>query len=165
LSGDFYQQVATWSQIAGAIGFAIVLAYLWIRFVQPAVVASQARKNAELVEAEARRDAAKARLDEAQARAADTDASAAAILQRARDDAARLHERALVAANDEGRRLVRNAEGELERGRLAARERLRAELVRRAVQMARSSAARLDDATNRGLVGAVLERIESGAAR
>ena len=32
MSGDFYQQVATWSQIAGAIGFAIVLVYLWIRF-------------------------------------------------------------------------------------------------------------------------------------
>jgi len=39
-------------------------------------------------------------------------------------------------AQAEGERLVRNAEGELERGRLAARDLLRDELLSQAVQIA-----------------------------
>jgi F-type H+-transporting ATPase subunit b len=162
LNENFYQSLATWSQILGSVAFVVVLVWLWIRFVNPAVVASQARKNAELAEAEKRRDETKEEVEVAQRELLAADGDVASIRKRAEDDARRVYERILAEARSEGQRVVRNAQGEMERRRTAARERLRAELFEKAIAIAREGAGRLDDATNERLVGEVVETIERG---
>ena len=162
MNENFYQSLATWSQILGSVAFVVVLVWLWIRFVNPAVVASQARKNAELAEAEKRRDETKEEVEVAQRELLAADGDVASIRKRAEDDARRVYERILAEARSEGQRVVRNAQGEMERRRTAARERLRAELFEKAIAIAREGAGRLDDATNERLVGEVVETIERG---
>jgi F-type H+-transporting ATPase subunit b len=162
LNANFYQSLAIWSQVLGSIAFVVVLVWLWVRFVNPAVVASQERKNAELAEAEKRRDDTKEEVEVAQREVLAADADVVAIRERAEGDAKRVHERILAEAQSEGQRVVRNAQGELERRRTAARERLRAELFERAIAIAREGAGRLDDSTNQRLVGEVVETIERG---
>ncbi len=54
------------------------------------------------------------------------------------------------------------AQGELERARAAAREQLRTDLVERAMEIARNAAGRLDDGTNRRLVGETVDTAERG---
>lgn len=160
MSNSFYEQLATWSQIVASILFIVVLAYMWIRFITPAVVASQARKNAELAEIEQRRDAAKADVDVARADIADAEADARAITARADTEAARVRDKILFDAKTEGERLQRYAAGDLERARAAAREQLRSDLIEKAMQIARDAASRLDDSTNRRLVVEAVETAE-----
>ena len=162
MSESFYQSLAVWSQVLGSIAFVVVLVWLWIRFVNPAVVASQERKNAELAEAEKRRDETKEEVEVAQREVLAADGDVASIRERAQLDAQRVHQRILAEARAEGQRVVRNAQGEMERRRTAARERLRAELFEKAIAIAREAAGRLDDATNERLVGEVVETIERG---
>jgi F0F1-type ATP synthase membrane subunit b/b' len=165
MSDQFYQQVAIWSQVLGSVAFMVLLVYIWIRFVTPAVLKSRDAKNAELTEAERRRDAAKEEIDEARRELARATAEAQSIRNRGAGDAQALRERILADAKREGERQVRNAEGELERGRLAAREALRAELIAKALEIARESASRLSEDTNRRLVGDVVETLERGGAK
>jgi len=164
MSDAAYEALAVWSQVVASVLFIGVMIYVWIRFIAPAVVASQARKNAELVEAEHRRDAARAQVEAAQRELDVADADARAIRARAQADATRLHEAMLTEAEAEGERLVRNAEGELERGRAEARERLRGELLEKAMQIARDAASRLDEATDRRLVADAVDVAEKGGA-
>jgi F0F1-type ATP synthase membrane subunit b/b' len=164
MSDAFYQQVATWSQILGAVAFLAVLVYLWNRFLTPAVEAGQIAKNAELSEAERRRDAAKAQVEAAEAELATAGQDVGAIAARAERDAQRMRDKIRAEASAECERLLRNAEGELGRGRIAARESLREELVTKALAMARASAAGMDESVNARLVAKVIESLERGAA-
>ncbi len=164
MSDQFYQQVAIWSQILGSVVFIVVLVVIWIRFVTPQVLRARDAKNAELAEAERRRDAAKEEIDEARRELAVATSEAQSIRSRGTSDAQALHDRIVGDAQREGERQVRNAEGELERGRRAARETLRTELIAKALEIARESASRLDEGTNRRLVGDVVETLEKGGA-
>jgi len=74
-----------------------------------------------------------------------------------------LHERERIVAEAtaEGERVVRNAQAELGRARYAARDRLRAELIERALDVARQTAAsRIDGETDRTLIDGVLAAID-----
>ena len=160
MSDEFYTQLAVWSQVAGSAAFFVVMLYVWIKFIAPAVRASQQRKNAELVELERKRDAAKAEIERANRELVEVAGDVQAIRARGKTDALAVRERILREATSEGERLVRNAEGELERGRAAGRDALRARLIARALEIARHSAASLDDVTNDRLVGEVVAAVE-----
>ncbi|GAC1395819.1 MAG: hypothetical protein NVS2B8_09250 [Vulcanimicrobiaceae bacterium] len=164
MNDGFYEALSTWSQVVAALLFIVVLVVLWRKYITPAVLASQARKNAELAESEARRDAARAETDVARAEIASADDDARAIRARAQSDATRTREKILADAKAEGERLVRNADGELERGRVAARDRLRTDLLEKAMQIAREASLHLDEATNRRLVGEAVDTAERGNA-
>jgi F-type H+-transporting ATPase subunit b len=157
----FYEQVALWSQILGSAAFIVSLVYIFTRFLTPAVAASQERKNAELVEAERRRDAAKEELAAIKRELEGVESEAAAIRKQAEADARKERERILADALAEGERLVSNAQGELDRGRLAACQLLRAELVDKALTIARRHAGeQIDPAKNREIVAGVMDAID-----
>ena len=152
MSDAFYEGVAVWSQVVASILFIIVMMVLWVRLIAPAVLASQARKNAELADSEARRDAAREEIDAAQREVRAAEEQARSILARAQSDANRISEKIVNDANAEGARLVANAGGELERSRSVANDDLRASLLERAIAIARGAAAGLDSATDKRLV-------------
>ena len=164
MNGAFYAQLAIWSDILSAVIFLAVLVWLWVKYLTPASMASRDRKNAELLEAERKRDAAKAEVEAARRELEVAGSDAAAIRARAERDAIRARERIVSDAAVEGDRVVRNAEGELGRGRLAARERLRDELLARALEIARESAKKLGAGPDRRLVGEVIDSLERGNA-
>jgi F0F1-type ATP synthase membrane subunit b/b' len=159
----FFETVALWSQVAGAIAFVVVLILLFRKYLIPAVVANEQARNAEIVDAEKRlarmrADAAKARVEVETA-----DRDAAEILARVERIAAREREHTLAEATAEGDRLVRNAGGELERARLVARDRLRIEFIEKALGRARAEApARVDAATNAALVQRTVDDLVRG---
>lgn len=159
MSDRFYEAWAVGSQVVAAVLFAVAMVVIWNRYIAPAVVHARARKNDQIAEMEHRRDEAKAKVDVATAEHATAQHDVREIGVRADRDAAGLAERIVADAEAEGRRQMRAAEGELERSRYAAREALRAEIVAKAVAIARESAARLDDATNRGLVSGVIDDV------
>jgi F0F1-type ATP synthase membrane subunit b/b' len=152
MSDAFYESVAVYSQVVASILFIIVMVILWVRLIAPAVVASQARKNAELQDSEARRNAARDEIDAAQREVSIAEEQARSIAARAQADAHRISEKIVSDANAEGARLLKNAEGELERSRAAAKDALRTELLEKAIAIARGSAANLDAATDKRLV-------------
>ena len=149
----FFVQVALWSQVAGSVAFVVVLVLMFRKFLIPAVKANQDARNAQLAEAESRRtriqtEAARAR---GEIEAADRDATE--IRGRVEHAIERDRAHTLAEAASEGQRLVRNAEGELERARLAARDRLRIELIEKALAKARAEAPRrVNDALDKTLV-------------
>jgi F-type H+-transporting ATPase subunit b len=161
----FYDALATWSQVVGSIAFIIVLVWLFIRFVVPAVAASQDRRNAELAEAERRRDAAGEAVEAARREVETASGEAAAILQRVEGDVVRERELILREARDDGERVVRNAEGELGRARMAARDRLRAELIAQALRIAREGAAGVGSADNDRIMAGIVNQIERDGDR
>jgi F0F1-type ATP synthase membrane subunit b/b' len=159
----FFETVALWSQVAGAIAFLVVLILLFRKYLIPAVVANEQARNAEIVEAERR--LARMREESAKARAEveNADRDAAEILGRVERVAARDRDHTLADANAEGQRLVRNAEGELDRARLVARDRLRIEFIEKALGRARAEApARVDAATNAALVQRTVDDLVRG---
>ncbi len=164
MTDAFYEQLSTGSQVVASILFIVALVILWRKYLTPAVLASQARKNAELADAEARRDVARAETTVAQGEVAKADDDARAIRARAQTDATRTREKILADAKAEAERLAHNAEGELERGRTAARDRLRTDLLEKAMQIAREASVHLDEATNRRLVGEAVDAAERGNA-
>lgn len=164
MSDAFYEKLATGSQIVASVLFLVVLVILWRKYIAPAVLASQARKNAELADSEARRDAARAEIDVARAEIAKAEEEARAIAARAQTDASRTREKILASARAEGERLTRNADGELDRARAAARDALRTELLEKAMQIAREASLHLDESTNRRLVGEAVDTAERGNA-
>jgi len=86
---------------------------------------------------------------------------AASIEARATADAVAEHDRIVTAAKEDAARIVRNAEGELERARMSARAALREEFVRKALESARTAAAARVDATiNSQLVGTTIDTVE-----
>jgi F0F1-type ATP synthase membrane subunit b/b' len=163
MSDSTYEAIAVWSQVIASILFIVVLVYLWIRFIAPAVLTAQAQRNAELADAEQRRDAARAEAEAAQRELASAATDAAAIAARAQADATRIHERLVADARAEGERLVKNAGGELERSRFAARTEFRDELIAKALEIARNASSSLDPATERKLVDETVETADRGA--
>ncbi|MBV9103750.1 MAG: hypothetical protein JO060_09165 [Candidatus Eremiobacteraeota bacterium] len=158
-----YEELARWSQVAGSVVFIALLVYVFVRFVKPAIIGAQEQKNAELEEIVRRRDAARDDVSLAERELQTVSGYCDGIRERAERDAERERERILVDANAEGERVVRNAEGELERARGTARDRLRHDLLAKAVQIAREGAKTLDAGTSERLVADVLQTVERSA--
>lgn len=145
--------LAQWSQITGAAVFVVAAVLLWNKYVAPGVKAYQVAKNAELGAAEARRERLRVDVAAAHMEIANAEDDAAEI--RARIELATARDRAhtLAEARAEAERLVRHAEGELDRARLAGRDRLRIEFIEKALKKARALAGgRIDAAANAKLV-------------
>jgi F0F1-type ATP synthase membrane subunit b/b' len=158
-----YPLIAEYSQIASAVLFVIVMVWIWVKFIQPAVLTAQQNANAQIAEAERHRDEAKAVLDSLQGEVASAQRDAQAIKQRCEVQAQTERDAVLREARDAGERAVRNAQGELGRARVAARERLRDELLNQAIELARKQAAqRVDERVNARLVGSFLSSLEHG---
>jgi F0F1-type ATP synthase membrane subunit b/b' len=163
MSTELFESVALWSQVVGALAFLLALVFLFRKYLIPAVVANEQARNAEIVDAENRLARMKAAADKARAEVETADRDAAEIRGRVKRVAAREHEHALAEANAEGDRLLRNAEGELERARLVARDRLRIEFIEKALARARAEAPRrVDDALNRALVNRTVDDLVRG---
>ncbi|HEY0613440.1 MAG TPA: hypothetical protein VGC96_02320 [Candidatus Elarobacter sp.] len=157
------ETLAQVSQIAGAVVFLIAIVLIWNKYIAPGVKAYQAAKNAELNDAEARREHIRADVAAARAEVERADADAKEIA--ARSAAAAEHDlaKALAEAKADAERIVRNAEGELERARLAARDRLRIEFIEKALAKARAEAGgRVSESANTKLVEVTLEDLVRG---
>ena len=151
------------SQIVGAIVFLIVAVLVWNRFIAPAVKAYTAAKNAELAEAESRREHMRADVAAARGEIETAEADAKMMAERAQLAVQRDRAKAIDDAQHEAERIVRNAEGELDRARMAARDRLRVEFIEKALAKARADAtARVTDAANATLVRAVVDDLVRG---
>jgi F-type H+-transporting ATPase subunit b len=158
-----YTAVAEYSQIASAVLFVIAMAWIWVKFIQPAVLTAQQNANAQIAEAERHRDDAKAQLEGLRGEIENAKRDATAIKQRVDAQAKAECETIVAEARTAGERSVQNAQGELVRARAAARERLRDELLDQALRLARSQAhQRVDERVNAQLVGSFLSHLEHG---
>jgi len=156
-----FEEIAKWSQIVCAIVFLLFLIWAIRKYIGPAIDAATKARNAELAAAEKHRDAVQAAVAVARGEVEAADRDALSIVSRAKSDAVREREDILAAAKADGERVVRNAEGELERARMAARASLREEFVRKALASARTAAAARVDATmNSQLVGTTIDSVE-----
>ena len=156
-----YEAISVWSQVIGASLFLILLILGFRKYLMPAVISAEKAKNAEIAETEARRDRAKTDVSVARGELEAADKDAESIRLRGRTDAQREHEKIVAEARADGERSVRNAEGELERARANAKDAFRAEMIERALQIARKDAdARIDAATNAKLVNATVATLE-----
>lgn len=159
----FFEELARWSEIFGGIAFLIAAYLLFRRFMLPMVEAAAVSRNAELVNAERRREQLRAEVSTARAHLEEASREALAIRERGRSDAQREHERILTEAHAEGTRLLLNARGELERGRIVARDHLRIELIERALARARAIAnEKVDAALNNRLVNRTVDELAGG---
>ncbi len=157
------ESLAQWSQIVGAVIFVVAIVVIWNKYVAPGVKAYQQSKNAELAEAELRREHIRADVAAARAEVERADAECREIASRAELVVKREHEKSLADAHADADRIVRNAEGELERARLAARDRLRIEVIEKALAKAREEApARVSDAANGKLVDETVQNLVRG---
>ncbi len=163
-SGDFYVQLAAWSQIVASVLFIAVMVWLWSKFVQPAILAAQDRANKAIAEAERHRDEAKATLDLLKTETSGATHDAELIKARAAEQAKREYDAAIADARESGERALAQAQGEFERAIVAARIRLREEILEKALDAARSeSARRIDAAADARLVDAFVASIERSA--
>lgn len=161
-----YEAVALWSQVLSAILFIIVLVWMWVKFIQPMVLTAQTTANAAIAEAERHRDQAKAELESLRGEIDNARRDAIAIKQRVQAQAKTECEAILAEARSAGARSVANAQGELDRSRAAARERLRDEMLDQALTLARSQAQqRVDAGVNTELVSSFLSNLEHGGSR
>jgi F0F1-type ATP synthase membrane subunit b/b' len=155
-----YETIAQYSEIIGGFAFVIVMVWLFRKFVLPAVKAGEISRNADLVHAEHRRDQLKAEVAEARSHLATAERDALAIAQRAETDARHEHEQIITDARREGLRLLQNARGELERGRIAGKDKLRIEFIEKALNRARELAAQqLSDDGNAKLVAKTFDDV------
>jgi F0F1-type ATP synthase membrane subunit b/b' len=151
------------SQIVGAVVFIIVAVLVWNKYIASGVKAYQASKNAELAEAEARRERMKADRAAAEAEISRADADAQEIRARIVTISGHDHAVALAEAKAEAERIVRNAEGELDRARMAARDRMRIEFIEKALAKARAEAPkRVDAATSERLIQQTVADVVKG---
>jgi F0F1-type ATP synthase membrane subunit b/b' len=158
---QFYIQVAVWSQVVSSILFLAVMVWLWVKFIQPAVLAAQDKANKQIAEAERHRDEAKAALDVLGGEIASATRDAELIKQRASAQAEREYAAAVAEATQAGERALSNAGGELDRARASARDQLRVELLDRALAKARTEAERrVDAAANTVLVDRFIAGLE-----
>ena len=158
---QFYVRIALWSQVVAAVLFICFLVWLWMKFLQPAVMAAQERQNKQIAEAERHRDEAKAMLDLLRTQISGAEHDAEAIKQRAVAQAKREYDAAVAEATEAGERALANSKGELERARASARDRLRHEILDRALAQARQDAERrIDTRTNARLVNEFLGSLE-----
>lgn len=160
-SPDFYVEAAAWSQVVASVLFIAVLVWLWIRFIQPAILTAQANANKLIAEAERHRDEAKATLDLLKNETNGASVDADAIRARAAEQAQREYDAAVAEARTAGERALTSARGEFDRAMAAARERMRDELAHKALDRARTEAARrVDAAGNERMVDDFMNRLE-----
>lgn len=156
-----YELISTWSQVISSVLFLAVMIWLAVKLGGPAVLAARDEKNKQIAEAERHRDEARAALELLRADMQGASQDAEAIRARAAQQAAHERAAALAEAKEAGERSLRVADGELERARLAARDRLRTEILDRALEIARSDAsARMDAAANAKLVATFVSTLE-----
>ncbi|HUY41656.1 MAG TPA: hypothetical protein VMV82_08845 [Candidatus Dormibacteraeota bacterium] len=161
-SSQLYVQIAIWSQVASALLFIAAMAFVWMRWLQPMVLAAQARSNRQISEAERHRDEAKAAVEALRDEIEGATRDAELIRRRADGQAVREREVVVAEATVACERVLHNAAGELERAREAARLRLRDEILARALAQARDQAQRsIDGAANARLVERFLVTLES----
>jgi F-type H+-transporting ATPase subunit b len=158
-----YEAIAQYSEIIGGFAFVIVMVWLFRKFVLPAVRAGEVARNSDLVNAERRRETLRDEVAKARGEVEAADRDALAIAARAETDARHEHETIVAEGRREATRLLRNAQGELERGRIAARDRLRIEFIEKALNRARALAtAELSDAANVRLVTKTVDELTAG---
>ena len=158
-----YTLVALYSQVASSALFLIAMIWIWVRFIQPAVLGAQQNQNAQLAEAERRRDEAKRVVDGLQGEIDSAKRDAQAIKERVAAQAAAERDGMLRESREAGERTVRNADGELARSLASAREQLRDSLLDSALEAARARAAqRVDGSLNSRLVHGFLTHLEHG---
>ena len=159
----FFEQVALWSQVFGAVAFLVVLVVMFRKYLIPAVIANQKARNAELAEAEARRTRIQADAAKARAEVENAERDAAEIRNRIERVTKRNHANIIADAEAEGLRILHNAEGELDRARHAARVRLRIEFIEKALAKARAEApARVSEQLDESLVGRTVDDLARG---
>lgn len=158
-----YEVIAQYSEIIGGFAFIIVLIWLFRKFALPAVRAGEISRNSDLVNTEHRRDQLREEVAAARAEVEAADRDALAILARSETDARHEHDSIITDARREGLRLVQNARGELDRGRIAGREGLRIEFVEKALNRARELATQqlTPDADTR-LVNKTVDELTAG---
>jgi F0F1-type ATP synthase membrane subunit b/b' len=160
-----YEVIAQWSEIIGGIAFIIVAVWLFRKYALPAVRSGEISRNADLENAERRRTELRTEVEAARAELDRATVEADAIASRAQGDAQRLRDTIVSEGRREGARLIVNAQGELERGRIAARDQLRIEFIEKALLRARElAAARIDDAMNARLVEQTVDDLTAGKA-
>jgi F0F1-type ATP synthase membrane subunit b/b' len=158
-----FEAIAQYSEIIGGFAFVIVAVWLFRKFVLPAVRAGQISRNADLVNAERRRDALRDEVGKARGEVEAADRDALAIAERAETDARHEHDTIVAEGRREATRLLQNAQGELDRARFAARDALRIELIERALNRARAlAAADLNPARDLRLVEKTVDELTAG---
>lgn len=158
-----YEVVAQYSEIIGGFAFPVVAVLLFRKFVLPAVRAGQIANNSELVTTEHRRDRMRDEVAAARGEVEAAERDALAIAARGETDARHEQEAIIAAARREGLRLMENARGELERRRIAGRDKLRIEFIEKALNRARELAAQeLSDAANARLVSKTVNDLAIG---
>lgn len=157
-----YIQIAIWSQIVSAALFLGVLVWLWVKFIAPAILLAQDRQNKQIAEGERHRDEAKAMLDLLSNDIESARQDAVSIASRVDSQATREHDAIVADARESGERSLRDAQAEFARSLAAARERLREDLLDKALRHARDEAARRVD---RALDTRLVERFTASLER
>lgn len=158
-----YDLIAFWSQIAGFVLFALALVWAWNKFLTPALAASSKASNDRLALAERHREEMNAAVESLRHAIDGAKLDAEAMIARVKERAQHEREAILAEAKDAGERSVRNADGELARARMAARERLRETLASQALDIARTSAnMRIDTSINARIVQEFIEQVGRG---
>jgi F0F1-type ATP synthase membrane subunit b/b' len=159
-----YETIAQYSEIIGGFAFLIVMIWLFRKFALPAVRAGEISRNSDLVNTEHRREQLRDEVAEARALVESADRDALAIAARAEADARHEHETIIADARREGLRLIHNARGELDRGRIAGRDKLRIEFIEQALNRARELAGQhLSEAGDTRLVTKTVDDLTAGA--
>jgi F0F1-type ATP synthase membrane subunit b/b' len=139
------------------------LIWLWFKFLQPAILSAQDRHNKQIAEAERHRDEAKASLDLLHDEIDGAARDAQSIQERADAQAVREYEATVAEAREAGERAARDAQAEFGRALVAARDRLKIELLDKALAHARDEAARRVDApANTRIVEEFVTSLERG---
>ncbi len=158
-----YETIAQYSEVIGGIAFVVVAIWLFRKFLLPAVRSGEVARNLDLVNAEHRREALREEVAKARGEVEAADRDALAIAARADADARHEHETIVADGRREATRLLQNAQGELERARIAARDQLRIEFIEKALNRARGLAAsELSDAGNARLVAKTVDDLTAG---
>jgi F0F1-type ATP synthase membrane subunit b/b' len=158
-----FELIAQYSEIIGGFAFLIVMIVLFRKFLLPAVRAGEVSRNLDLVNTEHRRQELRDEVADARGEVESADRDALAILARAETDARHEQETIIADARREGLRLVHNARGELDRGRIAGRDKLRIEFIEKALNRARELATQqLSDDNNARLVAKTVDELTTG---
>jgi len=160
-----YDAIAKWSQVVGFVLFAAATVWVWIKFLTPAIRTAQANTNRHIAEAERHRDEAKGALEALRHEIEGAKHDASLIRARGEEQARREASAIVAEAREAGERVLRNAQGELDRARTSAREAMRAEFAEKALHLALTDApARVDAATNAQLVERFARSLERGGS-
>lgn len=145
-ASQLYFHIAVWSQIASSIFFIAALTFIWFKWLMPVFLAAQERSNRQILEAERHRDEVKGALEALREEIGSARHDAQLIEQRASQHAEHDRELSRKEATEAGERALADANRELERARVAARHRLRDEMLEAALKLARESATQRVDA-------------------